>query len=73
MFEIFNTQTFIRKPQSICIGLYLRWMQIAVSSFRVTTGRCGVTEARFTKITPSVLSWIIKNLSHQGMLKLEID
>ena len=40
-----------------------RWMEIAVSSFRVTTHKCGVTEAGFTRITPSVLSWIEKILS----------
>ena len=37
-----------------------RWMEIAVSSFRVTAGRCGSTEAAFTRITSSVLSWIMK-------------
>ena len=41
-------------------------MQIAVSSFRVITeGGCGFTEAGFTKITLSVLSWI-KTVLPQG-------
>jgi len=35
-----------------------RWMEIAVTSFRVMTGKCGHTEAGFTKITSPVLSWI---------------
>ena len=37
---------------------FQRWMEIAVSSFRSLNGRCGLTEAGFTKITVSVLSWI---------------
>ena len=45
-----------------------RLIEIAVTSFRVNTGRCGQTEAGFTKITYSILSWI-ESILQGGMQK----
>ena len=48
-------------------------MEIAVTSFRVTTRRCGHTEAGFTKITSPVLSWIKTTLLHRKAIEYKFD
>ena len=43
----------------------VRWMEIAVSSW-MKNGKCGHTEAGFTRITSSILTWIKQILPKGG-------